>query len=54
MKAVAAGFPVNPYIDTLAELGSLGTGEALVSFLDANGRPQPVEKIKVRMPYTRL
>lgn len=54
MKAVAGGFPINPYIDTLVELGSLGTGEALVSFLDADGKPQPVEKIKVRMPYTRL
>lgn len=54
MRAVAGGFPINPYIDTLAELGSLGTGEALVSFLDADGKPQPVEKIKVRMPYTRL
>ena len=50
LKAAAAGFRPNPQLDTLAELSALKTGQALVSFLDENGAPLPVEKVTVLPP----
>lgn len=54
VRACAESFVTNPNIDTLDALGTLGTGEALVSFLSAKGIPQPVQKVKVSLPDCKL
>ncbi|MCU7960016.1 MAG: DUF853 domain-containing protein [gamma proteobacterium symbiont of Bathyaustriella thionipta] len=54
VRTVADTFRANPALDTLTSLTSLGTGEALVSLLDAKGAPTPVERILVRPPVSRI
>ena len=44
LRAAAGSFRPNPAFDTQTAIMELGTGEALVSFLDAKGAPQPVER----------
>lgn len=44
LKAAADSFRPNPAFDTQSAIAELGIGEALVSFLDAKGAPQPVER----------
>jgi uncharacterized protein len=56
-KAVAAAaqtFRPNPKLNTAQVIMELGKGEALVSFLDANGTPEMVERIMVRPPSARI
>jgi DNA helicase HerA-like ATPase len=56
-KAVAAAaqtFRPNPKLNTAQIIMELGKGEALVSFLDANGTPEVVERIMVRPPSARI
>ncbi len=53
MKAVrvaAQSFRANPAFDSTEALQDLGTGEALVSFLDDEGRPSIVERARVLFP----
>lgn len=47
LKAAAAGFRENPNIDTLEALTALKTGEALVSTVDEDGAPIPVERVMI-------
>src|SRR5512139_1588785 len=47
VKAAAETFRANPKIDTAAVITELGVGEALVSLLDAKGRPAIVERAYV-------
>ena len=54
MKAAAESFRENPEFDTLEAIGSLGIGEALVSFLDSEGRPGIVEKSKILPPKSMM
>lgn len=54
VKAIADSFVPNLSIDTEREIKTLGVGEALVSFLDECGKPQPVEKVKIRLPQSRI
>ena len=54
IRAVAASFVANPSIDTAATLTALGTGEALVSVLSEDGRPQPVERTLIAPPESRI
>ena len=54
LKAVADSFRENPAFDTLEVLESLGTGEALVSCLDPDGKPTMVEKVMIFPPQTFL
>lgn len=54
VKAAANSFRVNPEIDTAAAIGELGVGEALVSCLDENGVPQPVSRLLIHPPASRL
>lgn len=54
VKAAADSLRPNPAIDTYAVIGTLGVGEALVSMLDAAGTPAMVERVKVRLPDSRL
>ncbi len=54
VKAAAESLRANPAFDTMTVLGELGTGEALVSLLDVKGVPTMVERVKVRLPESRL
>ena len=50
VRAAAASFRARPGFDAAAALQELGTGEALVSFLDENGTPSIVERARVLPP----
>ena len=54
LKAVADSFRENPAFNTLDGLENLGTGEALVSCLDPDGKPTMVEKVMIFPPQTFL
>ena len=54
IRAAAGTFRPNPALDTEQILTELGVGEALVSFLDAKGRPEVVERAIVRPPFSRM
>ena len=54
VKAAAASFRANPAFKAEEALQDLGTGEALVSFLDEDGRPSMVERAKVLFPACRM
>ena len=54
VKAAAQSFRPNPNVDTEAAITELGTGEALVSTLDAKGAPTMVERTLIRPPASRL
>jgi DNA helicase HerA-like ATPase len=54
IKAAAGTFRPNPALDTEEILTGLGVGEALISFLDAKGRPEVVERAIVRPPFSRM
>jgi DNA helicase HerA-like ATPase len=54
VKAAAASFRENPAFDSVQALQDVGTGEALVSFLDEDGRPSMVERAKVLLESTDL
>jgi DNA helicase HerA-like ATPase len=54
VKAAAETMRANPKIDTEKAITELGVGEALVSFLDAKGRPGVVERAYVLPPASRI
>jgi len=54
VKAAAQTMRANPAFDTEAAIQSLGTGEALISFLDAKGSPSVVERAMVIAPCSRM
>ena len=54
VKAAASSFRQNPAIDTEQLITELGVGEALVSVLDAEGRPTPVEHVYIKPPESRI
>ena len=54
IKAASDSFRVNPKFDTKEAIQSLGTGEALVSFVDENGEPTIVEKATILPPQSRM
>ena len=54
LKSVAATFRVNPKIEIETALQELKTGEALVSVLNSDGSPTPVEQILIRPPQSQL
>jgi len=54
VKSVAATFRSNPKIDTEAAIQELKTGEALVSVLNKDGSPAPVERIFICPPESQL
>jgi DNA helicase HerA-like ATPase len=54
VRAAAESFRPNPAFDAQAAIGELGTGEALVSLLDAEGIPQMVERCKILPPRSYL
>ena len=54
IKIVAETFRQNPKIDAEEVITQLGLGEALVSVLDEEGAPTPVERILIRPPESRI
>ncbi len=54
VRAAAKAFRVNPDFDTEEALMAIGTGEALVSFLDAKGIPSIVERAKILPPQSLM
>ena len=54
VRTVAGTFRPNPKLDTEQVITELGVGEALVSTLDEDGIPSPVERILVRPPESRI
>ena len=52
VKVAAKTFRVNPAFDTEEAMQALGTGEALVSFLDEKGIPSIVENAKILPPQS--
>ncbi len=54
VKVAAQSFRANPAFDVETVIGELATGEALVSFLDAKGAPQPVERAFILPPQGQI
>lgn len=54
VKAAAQTFRPNPAFSTEREILELGTGEALVSFLDEKGAPAMVERAKILFPLSQI
>lgn len=54
IKAAARSFRANPAFDTETAITELGTGEALISFLDSKGVPSVVEKATVLPPQSMM
>lgn len=54
VKSVAGTFRPNPDIDTETVIQELKKGEALVSVLDRDGSPSPVQRVLVRPPESQL
>lgn len=52
VKAAAESFRENPAFDTKEAIVAMGTGEALVSFMDEEGKPQPVERTFILPPQS--
>ena len=54
VKVAADTFRANPAFKTYDTLLELGTGEALVSFLDEKGTPSIVERAKILFPLSQI
>ncbi|KQN07634.1 helicase HerA-like domain-containing protein [Sphingomonas sp. Leaf25] len=54
IRAAAETFRPNPTIDVGAAITELAIGEALVSVLQADGTPSPVERVLIRPPASRV
>lgn len=54
VRAAADSFRANPAFDSAQALQDLGTGEALVSLLDEEGKPSVVQRAKVLFPQCRM
>jgi len=54
VRAAAETFRQNANLDTAQAIMELGKGEALVSFLEGNGTPSPVERAMIRPPSARV
>jgi DNA helicase HerA-like ATPase len=54
VKSAAETFRQNPDIDVETAINELAVGEALVSFLDEEGRPTMVERALINPPQSRL
>ena len=54
IKAVSSSFRANPLFDTEQAISTLGTGEALISFLNEKGEPNIVEKATILPPQSQM
>jgi DNA helicase HerA-like ATPase len=54
VKAAADTFRINPAIDVASAITELKIGEALVSLLQPDGAPSPVQQILIKPPASRV
>jgi len=54
VRTAAETMRPNPGLDIVAAITELGVGEALVSTLDAGGRPTPTERVWMSAPGSRI
>ena len=54
VKAAVRSFRANPAVDVAKSVLEMGVGEALVSCLEADGIPAPVERIRVTRPNGQI
>ena len=54
VRAAANSFRINPEFSTEEAISNLATGEALISFLDAEGAPGVVQKCSILPPQSRM
>lgn len=54
VRSAAETFRANPGFNTAEAIMELGTGEALVSFLDEKGAPAIVERAKILFPLSQI
>ena len=54
VKAAADTFRINPAIDVATAITELKIGEALVSLLQPDGSPSPVQRVLIKPPSTRV
>ncbi len=54
IKLTAQNYPETLFYDTSEILTSLGTGEALISVLDEDGKPTPLAATLMRAPMSRM
>lgn len=54
VRTAAETFRANPLFKTEDAIMQLGTGEALVSFLDSNGAPCVVQRAKILFPLSQI
>ena len=54
VRSAAQTFRTNPAFSTEEAIMELGTGEALVSFLDPKGAPSVVERAKILFPLSQI
>ena len=54
VQAAAQTFRPNPEIDVVKVISEMGVGEALVSFMDEKGRPEPVQRAFILPPASQI
>ena len=54
VQAAAQTFRPNPDIDVVQVISEMGVGEALVSFMDEKGRPEPVQRAFILPPASQI
>lgn len=54
VQAAAQTFRPNPEIDVVQVISEMGVGEALVSFMDEKGRPEPVQRAFILPPASQI
>lgn len=54
IRAAAQSFRVNPEIDTEEAISNLGTGEAVVSFMQDDGSPSVVQIVSILPPQSKM
>lgn len=54
IKSVSESFRTNPKFNTIDEIKSLGTGEALISLLDEKGEPTIVDRYTILPPQSKI
>ena len=54
VRAAATTMRPNPGLDIETAITELGVGEALVSFLDQQGRPSPTERVQIMPPAGQI
>lgn len=54
VKSAASSFRKNDKFDTAEVLQNLGTGEALISFLDGEGKPDMVRNCRILPPQSKM